>query len=378
MQNNSITVLYDHQIFSMQKFGGISRYFSELYMQFVKTQGIEVRLTTLNIQNIYMKDILNIKNQRNLRRQFNGNPKANYVVNIIPSYKEILLGQYSVLHPTYYGCYYKTACKSKPIIITAHDFTHEKYPEFFIKPSRNYKLKSQSFQISSKIIAISENTKLDLINYYNVDPNKITVIYHGNSLKSSNTYNNKDPNEMYLPNRYILYVGARDGYKNFVQLLRAYAQMTVNDDNLLLVCAGGGDLKENEVRFINDLGLQNKIVHFQPSDRHLVKLYENALAFIFPSFYEGFGMPILEAMSCHCPVILSNRSALPEIAENAGVYFEPNDEDDIRKAIESVIYSDSKRKEMINKGLDRSEHFSWETTAVKTKEVYLKAIEEEK
>jgi glycosyltransferase involved in cell wall biosynthesis len=218
------------------------------------------------------------------------------------------------------------------------------------------------------IIAVSENTKNDIIKLYGIDENKITVVYHGNSLfvdDNMNTLINK------LPERYILYVGDRWAYKNFDYFVKSVIPILQKDKGLYLVCGGSHPFNKKEIRLLKYYRCENRVLHVCVSDNDtLIGLYKNALAFVFPSLYEGFGIPVLESFSCGCPVVLSNSSSFPEVAGEAGVYFNPEDESSIREAIGSVIYNEEVRADLIKKGYKQLEKFSWEKTALETRRVY--------
>lgn len=370
-----IRVLYDHQIFAMQKFGGISRYFVELIKQFEHTDSVFTMISIKYSDNYYLKDINISTEQLKILKNNKFEKQIMYGLNIIPSIHQVSENNFDIFHPTYYGSYYSNFIKRKPIVLTVHDLTHEKYPHFFSKPERNSQMKRKSFELANRIIAISENTKQDIVNYFGIDPMKIDVIYHGNSLKSKFEILKKEE-DVFEELRYLLFVGVRGGYKNFSYLIDAIAPILRKDDSLKIICAGGGELNAEEIAQAYSLGINNKIIQIKVTDNELIKLYKNAIAFVFPSLYEGFGMPILEAMDCGCPIILSNTSSFPEIAGAAGEYFDPFEEESIRTSVEKVIYNEEYRKILKKLGNDRAKLFSWEDSANKTQEVYKKAIEQ--
>ncbi|MDA8871748.1 glycosyltransferase family 4 protein, partial [Flavobacteriaceae bacterium] len=231
------------------------------------------------------------------------------------------------------------------------------------KTSENKKLLATK---ASRIIAISESTRQDLIEIFNINPSKIEVIYLANSLQLDKNAENK----IKLPKKYILYVGSRGGYKNFMNFLSSVTKILNSENNLHLVCAGGGKFDDQENTYISKNNLENKLLQFNIDDKTLSYFYSNAKAFIFPSLYEGFGIPVLEAFACGCPLICSNTSSLPEIASDAAVYFDPSDEKSIHIAVLDVLKDHELRTSMIKKGYKRLEYFSWEKTAQKTKNLY--------
>jgi glycosyltransferase involved in cell wall biosynthesis len=181
--------------------------------------------------------------------------------------------------------------------------------------------------------------------------------------------------ELVLPTcePFLLYVGNRGGYKNFLRLLEAYGASPQLKTGYKLICFGGGAFQADELKTMQTLGLDSgQVTQLGGDDQLLAKLYERASAFIFPSLYEGFGIPPLEAMSHDCPVVCSNTSSIPEVVGDAGEYFDPADADSMREAIERVVTSDNHRKLLISKGRARLKYFSWDRCAVETLDIYMR------
>jgi glycosyltransferase involved in cell wall biosynthesis len=165
-------------------------------------------------------------------------------------------------------------------------------------------------------------------------------------------------------------VGNRSGYKNFVFFIESIAGILYNHEDLHVVCAGSLPFTNEEKHFLTNLNLLNQVHHIKINDTILKNLYENARAFIFPSLYEGFGLPVLEAFSCGCPVLLSNSSSLPEVGGEGAIYFDPYDSASLTDALENLISDDYLRKQLALKGCERLKLFSWQKTANETKSVY--------
>lgn len=197
---------------------------------------------------------------------------------------------------------------------------------------------------ANHIIAISEHTKKDIIETLGISPQKIDVIYHGCSLQSTIS----KPN-LHLPQRYILFVGDRTSYKNFQRLAEAFSIIHQTDAHLHLICAGK-PFSKAESELISRIGIAPHTLQISVNDQHLKELYNRALLFVYPSYYEGFGIPILEAYTCNCPVALSQASCFPEIAENAAAYFDPFSVSSMAEAIKSVIYDEAERTRLILAG----------------------------
>jgi glycosyltransferase involved in cell wall biosynthesis len=241
---------------------------------------------------------------------------------------------------------------------------HELFPRQFEDADILIQEKRETICNADKIIAISENTKKDIVNILNVAPEKIEVIYHGNSF-----YPSKHKNRLSLPFRYFLFVGDRTFYKNFSLLLKAFAQIQAQEKDLYLICTGKSFSKA-ESEQISQLNLSESIMHISADDRDMEELYSRALFFVFPSLYEGFGLPILEAFACGCPIALSNTSCFPEIAGDAGCYFDPYDVDSIVYSCLQLINDEVKRKRLISRGKERLKLFSWNKTAIQMVNLY--------
>lgn len=360
-------VLYDSQVFDMQKFGGISRYFCEI----IPRMNISFDISVQYSDNIYLKDSKLCKHRRPIPEWiFN---KCKYkLLRKNRKLSEHLLKSSSayLLHATYYEPYFLDWIGSNPYVITVHDMIYEKLPEFFSKEQREtiFEQKKKVVTQADRIIAISQNTKQDIIDLLHIAPEKIDVIYHGTNMREP--AHNK---AAALPKSYILYVGTRYPYKNFDRFAKAFSLLASKDKDLYAICTGSPFYKEEEKLF-ESLNIQGKIIHIQASDTMLYALYNQAKAFVFPSLYEGFGIPILEAYACYCPAIISDASCFPEIASDAAAYFNPYSETDIADAIANIIYNDTLRTELIHKGQEQLKLYSWEKAALQTKEVYQKVM----
>jgi glycosyltransferase involved in cell wall biosynthesis len=243
---------------------------------------------------------------------------------------------------------------------------HERYEEIRTIEKKISDHKRLLAKKASKIIAISENTKQDIIRYFDEEEKKIEVVYLGNSIIPKSL----PKNNISAPEKYLLYVGIRSFYKNFNPFLSSIVSSLKKDEELYLICAGGGEFTNNEISLFQKFGIRQKVIHHPVSDDLLGHLYRNARVFVFPSLYEGFGIPVLEAFACGCPAVLSDSSSLPEIAKDAALYFDPHDENSIRGTVEKVLYDETVRKELIAKGYERAKVFSWEKTARETKKIY--------
>ena len=170
--------------------------------------------------------------------------------------------------------------------------------------------------------------------------------------------------------KYILFVGNRSNYKNFIFFFESVAQLLKDDDKLHIVCAGGNAFTADEQQLINFHRLSAKVIQSNFKDFELATYYIKAQCFIFPSTYEGFGIPVLEAMSCGCPIILANHSSFPEVAGDAGIYFELENSEDLNEKVNSVLTNSDLRQAYSAKGLAQAEKFSWKKTTDECIEIF--------
>lgn len=358
-----IKVQFDHQIFSLQNYGGISRYFANLQSYIDQSPEIEQENGVLFSPNYYLNNAGVLpasigrrlfKVQRGLYRWNKRYCKA-----------RLKFANYDVFHPTYYDPYF-LATTRKPFVLTVHDMIHELFPENFAVNDVNANHKKQCISKANHIIAISHQTKRDIQKFFDIPDEKISVIHHGVNLAPPEYCSVPA-----LPARYILYVGDRLGYKNFSILLEAFGALSKTHPDLFLVLAGGGKLTNQENASLTSHRIKEKIIQMVVSDAELNTIYKNAQCFVFPSLYEGFGFPILEAFKNECPVILSNCSCFPEIAgEQAALYFDPHAVHSLIDCIEIIVNQPLRRSELIAQGKKKLLEYSLESCGAKTLALY--------
>lgn len=358
-------ILYDHQAFTGAIYGGIPRYFADLMGKLLE-RGHKIDLETRFSNNFYIQQ----------QPYFNGTPYNYFLgyrltcamlshLNRAGSAIKLLSKGFDVFHPTFYNPYFLDFIGKKPFVITYHDAIKDKFGKRYGHLDNvSTETKASILAKAAKIIAVSENTKNDMIEVFNINPEKVVVIHHATN------FQDVIPKPIgNLPEKYLLYVGGRSDYKHFLPFLRAVADI-LKQENVSLVCAGGGELTPDELHVINELEIANRIFHKNVNDDTLKTLYQKAMAFIFPSKYEGFGIPILEAFASECPVILSNSSCFPEVAQDAALYFDTDNEASIKDTIQNVITNPSQREALIQKGKKRFANFSIEKMTQQTLAVY--------
>lgn len=362
-----VKVLLDHQTFSMQYYGGISRYFANIQNAIDLRDDIESDISILRSNNHYIQDypapLNNLFGKLLLSKQgkcFKWNR----------AYSKYRIGKndFDVLHPTYYHPYFLEHV-NKPFVITVHDMIHEIYPEYFDPSDIFVKYKRLCVERAAHIIAISHSTKADLINILGVDESKISVIHHGYT-KQLSLYNGAATNSEY--GDYLLFVGDRRGYKNFPKLINAVAPLFSKNPALKLICAGGGGFQSAEKEMLIRTGIDTNVIQMNATDEQLSVLYSSALAFLYPSMYEGFGLPILEAFQNNCATLAADNKCFREIGGEAIQYFDPTDENDISNKIEQLLHNNTHKEALIAEGRKQLLKFPMESCINDTLNLYRK------
>ncbi len=261
----------------------------------------------------------------------------------------------------------------KKSVVSILDVSYIYFPQLFKKKDliQLKKWTKYSARKSEKILTISESSKSDIIKEYGVSGNKIEVIYPGinTSLPVNNKLKMEDLEKKFgIKNKYILFVGTLQPRKNIERLIEAYSKIET-DVSLVIVGRRGWQFEEI-LNAPEKYNVKDKVLFLENvSDEDLPAIYRNAEFFILPSLYEGFGIPVLEAMSYETPVITSNVSSLPEVGGDAALYVDPNDADDIANKMKKLLGDNNLKKQLIEKGKKQVEKFSWEKSARQTLEV---------
>ena len=359
-------VAFTNSIFFRQKYGGVSRYFCSVMNELINAN-IDIKVFTLIFKNNYLKKIPKKNRQGIFIPRY---PIANFLENQIEKvlHYQIQNSSYDIVHETYYSREFLNFNRKKKVI-TVYDLIHEKFDNLYTK--KNLSLKKRIIDESDVVICISNNTKNDLINYYKVPEKKIYVTYLGcDHLKDDPE--NGEFEDFFLPENFILFVGSRLKYKNFKLFIESYASSKIIRDEFEIVCFGGGNFTDAEKKFFSELNLDKKIIHRHGNDNLLSYLYKKAKLFIFPSQYEGFGIPLIEAMSLGCPVLASDINVFREISENGINYFTNNDKKSLTENLEYLLKNEKNLNSKITFAKKISNKYSWKKCANQTIEIYNK------
>ena len=367
-------VFYDHQVTSLQDAGGISRYYFEL---------VRAMLDASEPVDAFQPELLLGFNRSivpfpSLRPQARVSAistsmapgRLRYALNeAFTSMAAPSRGRFDVYHTTYQRVL--PAIRKSAVIATHHDSTPDHFPGLFPDAAAIHGRLKKVYARADRIICISESCRQDLLRFFNVEPAKAVTIHHGFSALPPQRENER--NQLPFLQPFLLYVGSRAAYKNFPMLLQALAAQAQKD--LHLVVAGGGAFRADEMIEISRLKLTER-VHGLPrvSDEQLASLYRNAEIFVYPSRYEGFGFPPLEAMSVGCPALVSRTSALPEICGEAAFYFDPASADDLAASIAKLLGDEGLRHSRRQPGLAQVKLYMWQKTAAATLATYRAAL----
>lgn len=375
-------VLYDYQAFSIQTHGGVSRSFSELIKHLPK--GIETNICIKETDNVYLSGLPNITpkgkkyNDFCFGMTFPGKGHLHSWSDIFrkikyyPDYNknycihQLQQGNFDIFHPTFFDDYFLPYLKGKPFVLTIHDMIPELYPQYFGKNDFQIINKKKLAPLADAIIAVSHNTKKDIMSFLDIPEEKIHVVYHGCSFpkqcKKKRLFNES----------YLLYVGDRFGYKNFNLFVKHISPFLKKHPEIKVICTGKAFLPE-ELELMKTYSCkENFINYWVATDEEFYSIYHNALCFIFTSDYEGFGIPILEAYKADCPVFLNNKSCFPEIADDAAIFFDlSSDSSNLSKVLEDfLLWTDDRKQQLLMKQRERLKLFSWTLSAQKLSEVY--------
>ncbi len=359
-------ILYDHQVFSLQDAGGASRYHFELIRNLQGAR--EVAIDLLLGLNSSVMPFASFQGPQTrvfgLQTAIKPGP-ARYALN--ESFSALIApfrGRVDIYHPTLYRAL--PWVRRRRVVVTHHDCIHERFPGLFSNAASIMEAKRKLFAQADAIICVSESSRRDLLHFYNLAEIKTHVVYHG--------FSPLPPPEGEPPPRaepYLLYVGSRAGYKNFGLLLEAFSRSGLAAAYRLLA-VGGGPFSPAEQERIASLKLGRTVtVVPKAGDGTLARAYRDAALFVYPSLYEGFGFPPLEAMSLGCPVLVNKTSSLPEICGDAAFYFDAAaDAGELSRCLTTVLADDGGRALKRELGYQRVRLYDWTRSAHRTLGVY--------
>jgi len=364
-------ILFDYAAFTMQATGGVSRCMYDLFRHVSESKEDSVLLYAGIHRNRYLKNA-----PPELKKKIIG------IYLPEPWFKQTLFMPFNRFCFQFFARFYRpdlcqftyydpprtpAACKN---VVIVHDMIHEKFPEYFKKNDPQTGWKRKAIRAANAIICVSENTRHDLESCFDLSGKNVKVIYNGSKMPheaaSSNAFTAKAP--------FLLYVGSRKTrYKNFTVVLTAFEGIAKSWPGKLL-CFGGGPFTADESAQIFNLGLKGRVEQYSGDDSLLVAAYRHAFALVYPSTYEGFGLPPVEAMSLGCPVLSSLSPPMPEILGDACLYFNPLSAEDLIEKFSSL-----QEPEIIGnlrkKGKERSKLYQWERVAEQTLQLYRSIVE---
>jgi glycosyltransferase involved in cell wall biosynthesis len=367
-----LRVAFDDEIFTAQLHGGVSRAFTELSEALADEPGVVPLLPFPFTANRHLAASLifsgrvlgagwQVPGLRSLIRPINRRAVT----------AALARSQADVLHATWYNP--ALAATSVPLVVTVHDMVPELLPGSVDGTAKTlHRGKLAVVHRARRVIAVSATTAADLCRLSGITQDAVRVIYHGITERMRWRPVNGRPAD--LPGSYLLFVGRRGGYKNFAGVAPSLANLLRRNVQLHLVCVGGGLFGAKELEPFVLAGVARRVRQIDADDRLLAACYSHAVAFLFPSLYEGFGMPLLEAMINHCPVICSNRGALVEIGADAPLYFDPAEPDQIIELVEALSRDRAHRSAQVTKSLSRAADFSWRRAAAEHAALYRELV----
>ncbi len=259
--------------------------------------------------------------------------------------------------------------RARRTLVTVHDLSYVRVPECFPDVLKNYLNRAvpRAIRRADMILADAASTQRDLEDVYHIAPNKVRVLYSGVGPRFCADIPEREQarvrEKYHLREPYLLSVGTIQPRKNYARLIQAFAQLPITNCQLLIV-GGKGWMFEEIFQTVERLNLQDRVVFPQfAADEDLPALYAMATLFVYPSLYEGFGLPVAEAMACGAPVVCSNASSIPEVAGNAALYFDPHNVSGMTDTIARALMDESLRRDLRLKGFAQVKRFSWEQAA---------------
>lgn len=361
---------YDHQIFCLQKAGGISRYFCKLLEHLNKLEQT-VGVFAPFYRNQYLRQIpAHLVHGRTVADYPKHCADLAVALNGFVARQRLKTWHPDLVHETYFSML-RSGPSRRPTVLTVFDMIGELGLEGNLPTQAQIKATNKYAAVSraDHVVCISEHTRQDLIRLFDVRPEKISTIHLGCDQEPAglaSQHIDQDTSSLRAPpsKPYLLYVGLRQGYKNFAGLLRSVASSRRLKNTFDLIAFGGEGFSQDEQTLISALKFApEQVKQISGDDQALARLYQQAAAFVYPSLYEGFGLPPLEAMLYGCPVISSRTSSMPEVLGEAAQFFDPNSSESMADAIEQVVFLKERQQVLAAKGTLRVKAFTWRACA---------------
>jgi glycosyltransferase involved in cell wall biosynthesis len=362
-----VRVAIDEQIFAIQRYGGISRMFAELARQFVVNGVGDVDLLPFDapVVNRYLLDHPEVGGPLGARQaRSEWTALARYLT------RPGTHPDCDIVHNTFYLPHGLAPVRGAKRVVTVHDMIPERLPQTRRRLDW-LTLKQRYVRHADHIVCVSEATRRDLVDIYGADLPPITIVHHG----VDERFHPGVPRLDFLPERYVLFVGNRDQYKDARVLFEAFAALAARHPDLHLLCVGGAGLTPAEVAWLKERGIRERVSQRYLSDADMASAYAHAEVFVFPSRFEGFGLPALEAMASGTPAILAEATSLPEVGGDAALYFDPGDVEQLCEQIDRVLTDEALSGRLVACGLERAGSFTWGRAAERTAEVYRTALQ---
>lgn len=353
-------VIMDGFIYHAQKVGGISRIFNEvlpILCSMDSDLSLKILIYTVNPDLDGRIEQIIIPNLEKYFRPWSIWKKSHPWLNGWLFNQKVKSEKDRIFHSTYYRSLEGWQGRQ---VVSVYDLIHEKYPDIFADAKKVLYLKSQAFNRADHILCISQTTKEDLVRYYDIPAEKVSVAPLAyselfRSVKSAEIQFRVD-----IP--FILYIGGRSRYKGFSDLVTAYSRWKSRHEVGLIVV--GDEWTQEETDLFSRLGIRDRILLYgHVTDQQLRDLYNQARAFVYPSHYEGFGIPLLEAMACGCPLVASDIPSTREVAGNIPFYFEVAKLENLEDVLTMCVERDLRDSDQVRVGVDWAGQYSWRKTA---------------
>jgi len=360
----NLGVLYDGQIYSYSRTGGIARYFANLLARLPADARPVLTLSGERGTSLPWHPNLRViasagAGRRLLAHRLAG-ARLRRAMRAVP---------FDLAHPTYYSLTTgrRIGEYAQPVVVTVWDMIHERFRDDLDPRGRVAAVKEAAIRAADRVICISESTRRDVVDRYGLDPDRLVVTHLAADVDATMSHGP----EPVPAQPYFLYVGSRGpSYKNFWGAARAFRDVRSTQPDVTLALVGA-PLSAEERRRLTELGIAEAVREFPGAgDCHLAKLYRCALALVYPSLYEGFGIPPLEAMQCGTAVVAGRVASIPEVVGDAALLVDPSSAPALADAMSQLLDNPARRDDLVARGAVQAAGFDWDLTAATTLDVY--------